>query len=51
MIDPVTGRLEDKARVLEWDAATLRFRNAMEADRLITKAYRAGFEVPAAPVG
>jgi predicted dehydrogenase len=50
-IDPVTGRLDDKARVLEWDASALRFRNAPEADRLITKAYRAGFDVPAAPVG
>jgi predicted dehydrogenase len=50
-IDPVTGRLDDKARVLEWDSSTLRFRNAPEADRLITKAYRAGFDVPAAPVG
>ena len=50
-IDPVTGRLDDKARVLEWDASALRFRNAPEADRLITKEYRAGFDVPAAPVG
>ena len=51
MIDPVTGRPGDKTRVLEWDAATLRFRNAPEADRLITKPYRAPFDVPAAPLG
>jgi len=51
VIDPVTGRLDDKARTLEWDSSTLRFRNAPEVDRLITKAYRAGLDVPAAPVG
>jgi len=32
-------------------ASALRFRNAPEADRLITKAYRTGFDVPAAPLG
>jgi hypothetical protein len=35
--------------VLEWDAAKMAFRNSPQADRLITKPYRAGFEVAAAP--
>ena len=48
-IDPITGRLDDKPRVLEWDSAGMRFNNAPDADRLITKSYRAGFAVPAAP--
>jgi hypothetical protein len=47
----VTGRLDEQPRVLEWDAAALRFKNAPEADRLITKPYRSGFEVAAAPRG
>jgi predicted dehydrogenase len=50
-IDSVTGRLDEQPRVLEWDAAALRFKNAPEADRLITKPYRSGFEVAAAPRG
>jgi hypothetical protein len=44
----VTGQLDETPRVLEWDAAALRFTNSPEADRLISKAYRAGFDVPAA---
>jgi len=47
-LDPVTGQLDETPRVLEWDAAALRFKNSAEADRLISKAYRAGFDVPAA---
>jgi hypothetical protein len=47
--DAVTGRLVEPEGVLEWDAATMSFRNAPAADRLITKPYRKGFEVPAAP--
>jgi hypothetical protein len=31
-----------------WDAANLRFPNAPEADKLLTKTYRKGFEVAAA---
>jgi predicted dehydrogenase len=34
--------------VLRWDAANLRFTNNEAANRLVTKAYRAGWEVPAA---
>jgi predicted dehydrogenase len=48
-LDPVSGRLDERAPVLEWDTATLRFRNSPAADRLVTKAYRPGFEVPAGP--
>ncbi|MEZ5387302.1 MAG: Gfo/Idh/MocA family oxidoreductase [Prosthecobacter sp.] len=47
-IDPVTGRMEEADKVLEWDAANLRFTNAPEADKLLTKTYRKGFEVAAA---
>jgi|UniRef100_UPI0037836BB5 predicted dehydrogenase len=47
-IDPVTGRMEEANKVLEWDAANLRFPNAPEADKLLTKTYRKGFEVAAA---
>jgi hypothetical protein len=46
--DSVTGRLEESKLVLEWDAANLRFANSPEADKLLTKQYRAGFEVAAA---
>jgi hypothetical protein len=46
--DSVTGRLEESKLVLEWDAANLRFANSPEADKLLTKSYRAGFEVAAA---
>jgi len=49
--DPASGQIVDAAKVLEWDMAALRFKNAPEADALITKPYRKGFEVPAAPVG
>jgi predicted dehydrogenase len=47
-LDPVSGRLEESKLTLEWDAATLRFKNSPEADKLLTKTYRAGFEVAAA---
>ncbi len=47
--NPVTGRLEEPQGPLHWDAAALAFRDAPEADRLVTKAYRPGFEVPRAP--
>ena len=47
-IDPISGRLQNPTKVFEWDAAQLRFRNAPEADRLITKGYRKGFDVAAA---
>ncbi len=36
------------AAVLQWDAANLRFTNNDEANRLLSKTYRAGWEVPAA---
>ena len=44
-IDPITGRMEEANKVLEWDAANLKFTNAPEADKLLTKTYRQGFEV------
>lgn len=48
-INSTTGRMEEVNKVLEWDAANLRFTNAPEADKLLTKTYRKGFEVtPAA---
>jgi hypothetical protein len=36
------------ALVLQWDAAKLRFTNSPEANAMLTKAYRPGWEVPAA---
>jgi len=36
------------ANTLHWDADNLRFTNHAEANKLLTKAYRAGWEVPAA---
>ena len=47
--DPESGRLIEPEGVLEWDAERMAFRNSPQADRLITKPYRAGFEVAAAP--
>ena len=49
--DPLTGRLTEPPPI-EWNAALLEFTGpqAAEANRLVSKAYRAGFEVPAAPV-
>jgi len=47
-IDPITGRMEEANKVLEWDAANLKFPNAPEAEQLLTKTYRNGFEVAAA---
>ena len=47
-IDPITGRMEEANQVLEWDAANLKFANSPEADKLLTKTYRKGFEVTAA---
>lgn len=37
-----------EAPALEWDAAALRFKNNEAANKLLTKTYRAGWEVPAA---
>jgi hypothetical protein len=34
--------------VMKWDAANLRFTNNPEANALLTKSYRKGWEVPAA---
>lgn len=47
-IDPVTGRMDETQVPLEWDTSALRFTNTPEADPLLTKTYRKGFEVPAA---
>jgi len=47
-IDPITGRMDEKQTPLEWDSANFRFTNAPEADKLLTKTYRKGFEVAAA---
>lgn len=45
--DPLTGRLTEPGP-LEWDAEAMRFSGplAADADRLLSKAYRSGFEVP-----
>jgi hypothetical protein len=48
---PKRGHNEHAARaanVLEWDAANLRITNNPEANALLTKTYRRGWEVPAA---
>ena len=42
-IDPAQG-----ATLLEWDAANMKFPNHPEAEKLLTKIYRKGWEVPAA---
>ncbi|MGV3660274.1 MAG: Gfo/Idh/MocA family protein [Prosthecobacter sp.] len=48
-VDPITGRMDEKQTPLEWDSANFRFTNSPEADKLLTKTYRKGFEVaPAA---
>jgi predicted dehydrogenase len=44
-----SGRLIEPEGVLEWDTERMAFRNSPQADRLITKPYRKGFEVAAAP--
>ena len=46
-IDQRTGRME-KPKVIEWDAANLKIPNLPEAERLLTKSYRPGWEI--APV-
>jgi predicted dehydrogenase len=38
-----------KGLVLKWDSENLRFTNSDAANKLITKKYRPGWEVPAAP--
>ncbi len=43
-IDQRTGRLETP-KVLEWDAANMRFPNMPEAEKLLTKTYRQGWEI------
>jgi len=47
-INPVTGMLEEPVGPLTWDAATMRFAGRPDADRLVSKSYRNGFDVPAA---
>jgi hypothetical protein len=43
-----TRKADTKAGRLEWDAANLRFTNSPAAQALVSKSYRAGWEVPAA---
>ncbi len=40
--------MDEKQTPLEWDSANFRFTNSPEADKLLTKTYRQGFEVAAA---
>ena len=40
------GATRVPGKVLEWDAEGLKFRNSPEADKLLTKDYRKGFEIP-----
>lgn len=47
-VDPVTGRMDDQGITLDWDTTNLTFPNHPEADKLLTKQYREGFEVAAA---
>jgi predicted dehydrogenase len=45
------GRLTiapEEMNVLEWDEQNLRFKNSEEANALLTRSYRAGWEVPSA---
>lgn len=43
-IDQRTGRMEEP-KIIEWDAANLRIPNRPEAEPLLTKTYRPGWEV------
>jgi len=43
-----TRKADEKTGPLEWDSAALRFTNSEAAQALLTKSYRAGWEVPAA---
>jgi hypothetical protein len=43
-IDQRTGRME-KPKLIEWDAANMKIPNLPEAEALLTRAYRAGWEV------
>ena len=40
--------IDEKFTALKWDAENLRFTNNVEANALLTKTYRKGWEVPAA---
>lgn len=44
-LDPVTGRLSDAGKTLQWDAATMRIPNLPEAEKFLTKHYREGWEI------
>ncbi len=46
-LNPVNGQLTDPKKVLAWDAEACQFTNAPEANALLSKAYRDGFDVPA----
>ncbi|MBI5693900.1 MAG: Gfo/Idh/MocA family oxidoreductase [Verrucomicrobia bacterium] len=43
-----TRKSDASAGALQWDAANLRFKNSETANALLSKAYRSGWEVPAA---
>jgi hypothetical protein len=43
-VDPRTGRMETP-RLIEWDAEAMRIPNLPEAEALLTRVYRAGWEV------
>lgn len=43
-IDQRTGRME-KPKLIEWDAANMKIPNMPEAEALLTRSYRAGWEI------
>lgn len=46
-LDPVTGRMDDKGKTLQWDAAAMKIPNLPEAENYLTKTYREGWEIKA----
>ena len=46
-IDPVSGRITEETKTLQWDAANMKIPNLPEAEKHLTKHYREGWEIKA----
>ena len=44
-IDPVTGRMSDQVKSIQWDAENMKIPNLPEAEKYLTKTYREGWEI------
>ena len=44
-IDPVSGRITEDTKTLQWDAANMKFTNSDEANKYTNKEYRAGWGI------